>query len=206
MKKLILFLSLAYSACAYSQTAASVFTTDSIVYYGLDFSKCRLIGDFGSGDGYAMKTKMFVQWNDLVVNEPLKYNLQTAFHKLSVFYDMNPVSVQNQKTDESSIKTPNTGYTIDAATIQTMPGNYGPGDKKRGIGVVLIIESFDKTKELGTVYVTFFDIATKKVLFTEKKTAAPTGVGLRNYWAKTIFTILKEISVNDYPQWKKKYS
>jgi hypothetical protein len=42
--------------------------------------------------------------------------------------------------------------------------------KTEGIGLVFIIDSFDKSTEKAKVWVTFFDIASKKVLLTEQVT------------------------------------
>ncbi|NOX86391.1 MAG: hypothetical protein GXO86_10590 [Chlorobi bacterium] len=57
----------------------------------------------------------------------------------------------------------------------------------------MIAESYSKPNVQGAYYVTFFDIATKKVLSTERMLAKPGGFGLRNYWAKTYYTVLKEV-------------
>ena len=77
--------------------------------------------------------------------------------------------------------------------------------KKSGIGVAFIIENFNKGTQEATVYVTFFDIATKKVLVCEKMTGKAMGVGMRNYWAGAIKSILKQIDATEYKNWKSKY-
>lgn len=205
MKKIILLLGLISAVQAFSQNAAAVFKSDSIVYYGLDFSNCRLMGDFGTADPNTLKTKMFVEWNDVIVDEQTKYDLKKTFEKSKVHYDIKPVSAQNAKTDEAQIKTTNSDYFINPQIVQKSISAYGPGDKKAGIGLVFVVETLDKTIQVATAYVTFFDIATKKVLFTEKMRGTAGGIGLKNYWAKSFFGMMKDITKVDYAQWKKKY-
>jgi hypothetical protein len=206
MKKLILFgLSIVFLS-GKGQSPASAFAGDSIVFYGLDFSNCRLIGDFGNGDGFAMKTKMFPQWNSLLLKEANKYDIYNAFNRTKVYYDFGPVEKQNAATDESKILVYNDDHSLNAETIAAMIKRYPEGDKKAGTGLVFVVEKFNKTREVAVVYVTLFDIASKKLLVTEPMKATPNGVGLRNYWAKTIYQMLKDIDMYAYANWKTKYS
>lgn len=206
MKRLFIYFSFFWTLSGASQNAASVFSSDAIVYYGIDLSNCRLIGDFGvAATGSDMKNNLFPQWNAAVVNEPGKYDFKTAFHKSSVFYDLGPVTTQNGKTDEKNILTTNANHSIEPATLEKMVKSYGGGEKPQGIGLVFIVETFDKTIKLATLYVTFFDIATHKILFTEKMREEPSGFGLKSYWAGAINKTLKDIRKTEYFQWEKKY-
>ena len=206
MKHLFIFFSLLCVLSGASQNAASVFTSDAIVYYGMDLSNCRLIGDFGAtATGAEMKTNLFPQWNAIIVNEPGKYDFKTTFHKSSVAYDLGPVTSQNEKTDEKNILTTNANHSLDKATLEKMVKSYGTGEKTHGIGLVYIIETFDKTIKLATLYVTFFDIATHKILFMEKMREEPVGFGLKSFWAGAISKTMKDIKKTDYAEWEKKY-
>ncbi len=205
MKKLLVSLFVFGISFIYSQNASRVFTTDTLVYYGIDFSNCRLIGDFGNGGGADMKNKMFLQWNDIFVKEQGKYDLHKTFKKDVVIYDLNPVAIQNAKTDENLIRTFKSDYSLDPALVPKMVAKYEGGEVKKGIGMVFIVDNYDKNKEIALVYVTFFDIASKKVLFSEELKGIPGGIGLRNYWSKALFMILQDIQDSKYSIWKGKY-
>jgi hypothetical protein len=58
----------------------------------------------------------------------------------------------------------------------------------------------------GAFFVTFINMNTKEVLFTERMTGEPGGFGLRNYWAGSVYNILKRIKSTEYRSWQKKYS
>jgi trans-2-enoyl-CoA reductase len=86
-----------------------------------------------------------------------------------------------------------------------MVNNYKGDVKKEGIGLSFIVENFNKGSQMATVYVTFFDIASKKVLISEKLSGKAMGIGMRNYWAGAIKAMLKQIDLTEYKNWKTKY-
>ncbi|MBL4586763.1 MAG: hypothetical protein JKX84_06885, partial [Flavobacteriales bacterium] len=80
----------------------------------------------------------------------------------------------------------NKSYSIPEEAIPTSVKRYNLAEYKDGIGVVVVVESFDKIKELGTGHITFFDIASKKVLYSHKVVGERRGFGFRNYWAGAV--------------------
>lgn len=210
MKKIILSaIVLLIAITTKAQDASAVFSATEIVWYGLDFTKAHFVGQFDQGfgalpaTGYDMKKKWIPEWNALIAKEPQNFNLKKAFKKDEVYYDLNPLATVNQKINTESCMSYNTA-SIDEKEIAEMVKNYPAGDKKEGVGLVFIVENFDKGMEMATVYVTFFDIKTKKILLTEKMQGKAIGVGMRNYWAGTIKNILKQIGETEYANWKKR--
>lgn len=214
MKKfnaLFLFSIFGISAIA-QNTAKDVFTKDQIVWYGLDFSKAKMIGAFDQGAGAApasgseIKAKYIPTWNTLILNEAPKYDLKRTFRKTEVYKDLSVVEKSNSKIDPDDFLTFNDyKFNNSNSIIETIINNYVNGDKTEGIGVVFIVEYFNKNETKASYYVTFFDIATKKVLFTEHMTGKAGGIGLRNYWARTIKDVLDQIDEGTYKSWKNSY-
>jgi len=215
MKKILLSIALiAGSLTGFAQnTAKDVFSKDDIVWYGLDFSKSKMIGQFDQGAGAApasgsdLRSKYFPGWNMLILNEPEKYNIKATFRKTNVFNDLSVVEKNNAKVDPDNLMSYN-DYKFDkpADVVSNVISGYSGGDKKDGIGLVFVVEYFNKTEQKASVYVTFFDIATKKVLFTEHVSGKAGGIGMRNYWAGAIRNIFKEIDGGEYKTWKASYS
>ena len=140
------------------------------------------------------------------MNEAKKYDLKRFFRKDNVYNDLNPVQESNSKIDPDNFTSINSYKFTDANTaIQEVVNKYPKGDKADGIGVVFIIESFNKSEQIAILYVTFFDIASKKILYKEQMSGKPGGFGLRNYWVGAIMDILKQIDSNQYKYWKMKY-
>ncbi|MCW3085321.1 MAG: hypothetical protein JWP12_2687 [Bacteroidetes bacterium] len=210
MKKIIIAVLISITALQMNaQSAKDIFTTNEIVWYGLDFTQAKFVGQFDQGfgampaTGLEMKNKWVGQWNGLVAKEPQNFKLKEALRKDNVYYDMAPVNEANSKMKVDACMTFNPGK-IDPKDIDAMVKKYAAGDKKQGIGLVFIVENFNKNSEMADVYVTFFDIATKKVLLTEKMSGKAMGVGLRNYWAGAVKAIIKSIDSDQYKTWKSK--
>jgi hypothetical protein len=200
MKKLFLicFSILTASASFAQLTPKDVFTKDEIVWYGLDFSKAKFLGAFvqpgkaGDATGNDIKTKWIPQWNSFVVSEPQKFDFKKALDKGSIYNDLKPVEESNSKIVVDNMKSMNT-YKLPKEEAEKVISTYSGGDKKEGIGMVFVVESFDKGYKLGTFWVVFFDIKTKKVLFSEHVEGTPNGGGLRNFWGGAVRSAIKQI-------------
>ncbi|MCK4406704.1 MAG: hypothetical protein KAV44_03415 [Bacteroidales bacterium] len=207
MKKLMLiFICLIISSHALkSQEVSKIFTSKKATWYGLDFSKVKLIGSEGFTDALKIKNVFFSSWNNLIINEPAKYNLQLMFHKDTVFFDLSVVEKRNKLPEVDELVINNDTYSLDKSTIDEIIKKYNTKEKE-GLGIVFIMESFDKPKRLGTMWVTFFDIASKTVLLTEKMSGKPEGAGFRNYWARTYYNVMAKIKKTEYLKWETEYN
>ncbi len=213
MNKVLFFVFLCASQFTWAQyTAKDVVTTDKMVWYGLDFSKAKMIGQFDQGNGIApasgndIKLKYIPGWNAVILNEPQKYDLNKTFRKTNVFKDLSPVEKNNSKIDPDNLFTYNDyKFENSNAVIEEIIKGYEKGEKAEGIGLTFIVEYFSKPAEQASVHVVFFDIATKKVLIKEHMYAKAGGIGLRNYWIRSIYNILDQIDDHYYKMWKNQY-
>ncbi|MDQ3047688.1 MAG: hypothetical protein M3R27_09090 [Bacteroidota bacterium] len=191
-----------------AQDVKQIFTATEIAWYGLDFTKAKFVGGFDQAAGIAaatgsdMKSKWIPAWNSLILSEPNHFDLRKVFRKDNVYNDLNPVTELNSKIDPDECMGFNPTK-ISQAEIEEMVKKYN-GDKKDGIGLSFIVENFNKGSQMADVYVTFFDIASKKVLLSEKVSGKAVGIGMRNYWAGAIKDILKQIDSSHYKNWKNK--
>jgi len=202
MKKLILF-SILIGSSIFAQTNKSAIFGDDLVWYGIDYSKAKFIEDCQPGQ---LKNIMFA-WNVLVVNEANKYDVAKSFRKKNVFNDLAPVMKHNKDIDETQMMSLNP-YKFDNAdeTVASIISSYTGGEKTEGLGLVFIVESYNKPKTQAIYYLTFFDVKTKQIIYTEKFTEGPpSGFGLRNYWASTILKVMKDVEQYKYASWKFKF-
>jgi hypothetical protein len=165
--------------------------TDSIVWFGLDFSNAKFIGDF-PGRKQIMET-LLDEWNSVIVStDMLKLYKSTSF-----LYDFSIVSKKNKQVKEEDLfAVLPMSLTVDK--IQSLINNYDPIIKK-GKGLVFFVESFDKNREEAKVWFTYFDIATKKVLYAQTFTGTATGVTMANHWANAIYRIISTTSLQNKP-------
>ena len=186
-----------------AQTFQDYFKPETnVTWLGIDFTDVKVIGHTDM-DLEDLATRQFQGINELVLAEPKKFDLPKAFHKESVASDLSLVKAKNKGISDSQIKSDNDAdlARFSNATIDKMVKSYDFGSKK-GIGVIFFMEGMSKKKERSYIWVTFIDMGSKKVLYTERMEEKVGGFGLRNYYAKSIYEALEDIEKN-YKDWKK---
>lgn len=177
----------------------------NLVFLGLDFTQAKYIGKVGFTDPMAIQNQHMVSWNNLIELEPKKFSLQKAFNLKDDQYksrveDMvkhnKSVDVEKNLTDDA--------YSITEDQVKKSVSKYSLSERD-GIGVVYVVESLNKSAEKMVAWVTFIDLATKKVIHTEKVEGKAGGFGFRNYWAGGVYKINQEIGKSLYKKWSKSF-
>jgi hypothetical protein len=68
-------------------------------------------------------------------------------------------------------------------------GSYAA--KGPGLGLVFVAVNMNKPAQTGSYWVCFFDTATREIVDAKKVTAKAGGIGFRNYWAASVYNIMK---------------
>ncbi len=191
---------------AFGQRDMSDFLEEScdVVWFGLDFTQAKMIGSDGFNDPVAIKEDYFRKWNHLMISEGEKYDWGKALLVSDLKYDYGIVDVVNNQVKVKYLVI-NKSHSISEEDISRAVAQYKIKDYKDAIGVVVVVESFDKIKEQGTGYITFFDVASKKVLYNHKVIGEAGGFGFRNYWAGAIYNWMKYTKGKVMKDIKKKY-
>lgn len=185
---------------SYAQSNAELFNSSKMVWFGVDLSRSKLVGVEGFSDPYDIQRRYVPAWNNIVLSEPEKYDIRKFFKKGEVVNDLSAVEAANEKINPGDWVQTNS-YTLDKSEIAGMVKKY-KSNENEGLGLVFIVEAFDKMKETGFIYVTFFNIKTKEVILTEKLSGKAGGFGLKNYWAAAIYKVMLE-SEKRMGVWKK---
>lgn len=193
------------SSQSWGQAQSQIFEYNTpVTWLGVDFSEVRYMGDLeNTADGNSLKT-VFPKINDLIVNEPEKYNLKNAFYKQNISPNLDAVSRVNEKLDPSDIVTTdlNDYSRMDESFIQKMVSKY-KFENVDPVGLVIIMEGMNKSIPQASMWVTFVDTKSNKVLFTKRLTSKAGGFGLRNYWASSIHKVFTEVEKKEFKKWKK---
>ncbi len=187
-----------FAACLLSFSLISQNTADFAnekdwTWFGIDYTNCYFIGPIDFPNLTDLESKISA-WNELVVVERAKYIEKTLKgRKISYYTDMvkdlnSEIDVKSRLSDDDFKSTH-----MESPMIQEIVSKYSIPEEMTGVGLVFIAESYSKPNVQGAYYVTFFDIATKKVLSTERMLGKASGFGLRNYWANSYYVVLKAI-------------
>lgn len=199
-----------FTICSLSlsaQSAKDVFNSQTpIFYYGIDFTKAKLINDAEANE-HDIKDRQFDGINDLIVNEAKKYDIASALRRSELPNDLGYVAKRNATVDPDSIKSTNSAHynRLREADIQEVVNAYDFGNNK-GIGLLFVMEGMSKSKKGASMWVTFVDVTSKKILFTERvEGEGGMAFGFRNYWAVPIRDVIEDIKKKKYAEWKSKY-
>ncbi|MEO6548351.1 MAG: hypothetical protein ABIN94_10140 [Ferruginibacter sp.] len=190
-----------------AQTAKDVFNSSEtpVFYLGVDFTLAKLID--APESPLDVRDRNFPAINDLIVNEPKKYDLAGAFHKSNIDHDLSMVAKRNAKINAEEIKSTNTSdYSrLKEDDISKLVKGFDYNGKK-GVGLLFVMEGMSKGNKGASMWVTLIDMGAKKVLMTERM-VGKTGMafGFRNYWANPIRDVIEDVEKKKYKEWKSKY-
>jgi|GEM_PF-366206 len=182
---------------------SDVFTQKKLVFAGIDFSKTKFVGS-AFNNTTELRNKSFIEWNDILVNEKKKFNVQGFFRKNEVIYDFSGTYSRNGRRNTGDMMAYGSAPVFRKSQVQEIL--YGVSvNSSSGIGLILIAESYNKETDEAAVWVTLFDIASKKLLITDRLTGKPKGAGMRNFWSNAIYDILIQVDKNRYRSWENTY-
>jgi hypothetical protein len=205
---IIIFLfAMVFSGVAYAQQMQDIFDRKAkVTWLGLDFSKAKFIGDrerFGSTSDVQ---KLLEAWNDLMIKEKSKFDVAAAIDKIKVEEALEVTKEHNANIDVTELFSSDIKdyFRFKPDDIIAIVNDY---DFKgmSGLGVMFNVESFSKLNEEGAIWVTFINLSTKEVFFSERVTGKPGGFGMRNFWAGAIYSMLKGMEKKEFEMWRKKY-
>lgn len=206
-KTIVFLLSFVLAIPALAQTRSDVFDPNSeVTWLGLDFTGAKFIGDRERLGSESDLHHLLDALNELMVKEADKYNVAAALKKKKVEYATEVTTEHNAGLDVLAMISADGKDHVHLSPEGVHEIILGYDFKgKSGIGLIFNVESFNKLVEEGSFWVTFVNMGTREILFTERLTAPPSGFGMRNFWAGAVNGVLTKIKKKEFENWKKKY-
>lgn len=212
MKAILLSVAIAFASFATNAQTMKELVNGSehkVTWLGIDYSHVKLIGDFnqfaeaGASGPQLVKDKYFSGWNELIIKEYKKYDLQGALRKDTVYFKIGAINkinaatpIENMEADEE----PN--YTTE--DVKSFVKNYN-FNVTEGFGVLLVCEYMNKLTQKAKYHLLIYNMSTKEIIHTEEFTGVAGGFGLRSYWAKPYFEVIDQIKAKRFKAWKKEF-
>lgn len=186
MKRAIFFL--AVIALAFSvQGQKKIQEVKEVNFYGVDFSEART---FGVTETPLQIKTAISNINTLFIYEQDKYDINRLMGKrVGIFY-LDDTDDNNKEMDENEMASNTPTNPLSEDKIQAIVNGLSC-EKNDKVGLVFIAETLNKPEGMATFHVVFFDEATKEIIYRQKATGAAGGFGIRNYWAKSVYNIMK---------------
>lgn len=192
---------------SYAQEMQEIFDPKGkVTWLGLDFTGARLIGDRERLGSTSDVQHLIVSWNDLLIKEKEKYDIGLAIDKVKVEEAIEVTKENNASLDVTEVFSNDVKdhMRLKPDHIAAIISDYD-FKGKTGIGLMFNVESFSKLNEEAAIWVTFVNMGTKDIYFTERLTQKPGGFGMRNYWGGAIYGMMKNIQKREFEMWRKKY-
>jgi hypothetical protein len=206
-KFVFLLVFLVVSLASFGQDVKDIFERKSkITWLGLDLTGAKFIGDRARYGSTSDVMHLMESWNDLMVKEHDKYNVKLAIQKDNIEEALDVAKDHNAGLDVSDkfSNDEKDHFHLYENDITSIIADYDFKGNS-GIGLIFNVESFNKLKDEALVWITFVNMDTKEVFFTERLTGQPGGSGLRNFWGNSMETILLKIRKKEFENWRKKY-
>jgi len=180
-----------------------VLMSDEYTFYGIDFSKFRLINTTKMHLGENIKNDFFPAWlrefDDKYTKKYLRQRLV-----VDVLNDERSRFQVEQflKNDPSNIVS-YFSTLWNADTLLSMVQDYQL-ERETGIGISFIIAEFNKNEEEVIGYVTFFDIETRELMFVVKALGDAVGMGMTSHWYNGLYDAWNDYFYQNFSMDKKK--
>jgi hypothetical protein len=165
---------------------------DEVVWFGLDYSLVRFIGFSDQfSDLPKIRETYFRSWNELILSESEKYDLEGAFGVSRVTYEIDHAIARSQEVNLDQILQ-SKAYGIDEGQVRKVVKDYtDPSDDR--VGSLLVMETLNKIDEEQSMWLVFFRISSGETLYIERHVEKPGGFGFRNYWARGYYNLIKNL-------------
>lgn len=172
---------------SFSQDKAKASSLTDVVWLGIDFTAAKFT--LVTENPAVIVNQYLRSINTLIITEVEKYDIKKFFNKSDVTNSVDQVNENNSKIDPSSFVIDNE-YKLEPEAVKDIIKKYNI-PQKSGMGLVFIAENMNKTTQTGSYYVCFFDLATKEIIDSRRMVGKAVGIGFRNYWAGSIYNIMK---------------
>lgn len=183
MKKLLFML-----LCTFSITILNAQNNEKIYVYGIDYSYAKVYAAEESVEQFA---KAFEDINMLIVLQSEKYDFSRIMGK-RVEVVIEPMMKVITTADYADLKSFNTTY--EEPIYSEIVENYKL-PQTEGVGVVLVAKLLNKPMGKATYELITFDISTREILSNREVSGETGGFGLRNYWARSVYNIIKSVKL-----------
>lgn len=169
-------------------------------WLGIDYTQALFVGNGDFNEPQQVASYYPGEWNELVRKE-LMDDIEKSLKKV-VVQDYDVAKQLNEQVTVEQIERREGGSAhsqLDADRIAAHVRGYPiSGD---GVGLVLIADKLVKSEETGCGWLTFVDMSSKEVLYTQRACNGASGFGFRNYW----FRPYKDMLSGDLGKLRKRF-
>ena len=173
-----------------------------ITWAGIDFTKAKLTRKSFSLPQEVL-THYMNAWNMMILSDQKKYNIRLSFRKPVMQYDLSMVTKKNKALKPSNLLCDTVNITnilSDTAVVEYISTLDFPKTTK--FAIMVLVESFDETTKMASLWIVIADTATSDTVLTENFMMNPGGFGTQNYWGRTFYNLFFDINKYAFTRWE----
>jgi len=163
--------------------------SDTLVWYGWDFSNLKVCDR--NAYGYMVKDEYIPIWFDKMHRMAPVRKVRREIGKPNFQSDLKSIQDLYKSINGSDFET-TANFSIPIDSLKLIVKGYDL-PQKNGIGFVIVVESMNKPERYVSGYLTFFDLATRELLWATKMKGEPGGK-----WGVELFYRNGLIELYDY--------
>lgn len=158
---------------------------EGLYVYGVDYSHTKV---YGAGESVNAFAEAFSSINELLLTQASKYDFSKMLGRSYECHN-DVMIAHNNGCDFSDLYV--RSNEVPELVVSEIVKNYTLPHTE-GVGLVLIGRLLDKSQGEGHYYIVLFDVASRQLIYQGTAVVKAGGFGLRNYWANTIYQIVKK--------------
>ena len=175
----------------YQFDISKVIEASSIYYYGVDFSAFILVNPRKLGQEDKIKKYISAWFTYFEKDIPPQKYLKRWIRKEELVLKQHTLQELNMEINREWITYSVEGGIPIEQVIELTKELHRLIEEDKGIGFVILIDSFDKQSRFVTGIYNFFDIATGELLWSAKVVGDAGGHGMTKYWGHGMISSLK---------------
>jgi hypothetical protein len=179
----------------YGDRGNEIFYRQDMVFYGFDMTYLKLSNIKKINNGVEIVQDYYEDFHDVLANHILPFKdirylmeKQSMFLGKSVFPNYRYMNYQDFVVAGS--------YCIPFEDLKKIVKSYVLTEKA-GVGMVIVLENFNKDREYSLIWVTFFDIATREILFAAEVSGKAGGSGMAKHWDVGVEVAFKKMFIDN---------
>lgn len=179
----------------YGTRGNEVFYRHDIIFYGFDLTYLKLTNRGKIGDGILLVPKYYEAWNEMLTHDLLPFRKISSWMGKPTLLLGNSVFPNYHQMDAQNFVT-SVNQCVPFEDLKKIVTAYVLREKE-GIGMVVNVINFNKEREYSLIYVTFFDIATREIMFAVEASGKAGGSGMTKHWAEGVSSAFREIFIDE---------
>ena len=179
----------------YGDRGNEIFYRQDMVFYGFDMTYLKLSNIKKINDGVEIVQNYYEDFHDVLANHILPFkDIRHLMGKPSMFLGKSVFPNYRYMNYQDFVVAGS--YCIPFEDLKKIVRSYVLTEKA-GVGMVIVLENFNKEREYSLIWVTFFDIATREILFAAEVSGKAGGSGMAKHWDVGVEVAFKKMFIDN---------